>query len=153
MGTWRVISEATWSFRMLRITAIKLHEETSKIGVSEFCVVSLKMRGSYWKSWAKPHCKVTCFISDKPNTQPQSTYLSLFFHIITTSLFTFLPAFWEFENYPSVKFRSSHSKTLTNWFLNCLPCLKTLSTQLMLHKSEKMVVGGCQMTYHCRPLC
>ena len=71
--------------------------------------------------------------------------LSLFFHIIATSLYTFLPAFWEFENSPSVKFRSSHPKTLMHCFPNCLRCLITLSAQLILHKSEKMVVGGCQI--------
>jgi hypothetical protein len=67
----------------------------------------------------------------------------LFFHIIATSLYTLLPAF--LENPPSVKFCSSHPKTLKHCFLNCLPCLKTLSTQLMLHKSENMVVGECQI--------
>ena len=71
--------------------------------------------------------------------------LSLFFHVIATSLYTFLPAFWEFENSPSVKFRSSHPKTLTHCFLDYLRCLITMSAQLILHKSEKMVVGGCQI--------
>jgi hypothetical protein len=65
-------------------------------------------------------------------------------YIIATSLYTFLPPFWAFENTPSVKFRSSHPKTLTHCFLNCLRCLIT-SAQLILHKSEKMVVGGCQI--------
>jgi hypothetical protein len=87
----------------------------------------------------------TCFIIDKPNTPPQATNRSLFFHIIATSLYTFLPAFWEFKNSPSIKFRSSHPKTLTRCFLNCLLSLKTLSTQLILRKSENMVVGGCQI--------
>jgi hypothetical protein len=41
-------------------------------------------------------CEATYFIIDKPNTPPHSTDLSLFFHIIATSLYTFLPAFWEF---------------------------------------------------------
>ena len=52
---------------------------------------------------------------------------------------------WEFESSPSVKFHSSHPMTLTHCFLNCLRCLITLSAQLILHKSEKMVVGGCQI--------
>ena len=60
-------------------------------------------------------------------------------------MYTFLPAFWEFENSSSVKFHSSHPKTLTHCFLNCLHCLITLSTPLILHKSEKMVVRGCQI--------
>ena len=69
----------------------------------------------------------------------------LFFHIITTSLYTFLPAFREFEYSPYVKFRSNHSKTLTHCLLNCFRCLITLSAQLILHKYEKMVVGGRQI--------
>jgi len=60
-------------------------------------------------------------------------------------LYTFLPAFWKFENAPAVELRSSHPKTLTHCFLYCLRCLITLPTQLMLHKSEKIVVGGCQI--------
>ena len=59
-------------------------------------------------------------------------------------MYTFLPMFWKFENAHAVELGSSHLKTLTHCFLNCLRCLITLSTQLMLHKSEKMVVGGCQ---------
>jgi len=79
----------------------------------------------------------------------QTKYTTLiyipFFHIIATSLYTFLPAFWKFENSPAVELRSSQPKTLTHCFLNCLRCLITLSTQLMLHKSGKMVIGGCQI--------
>ena len=73
-----------------------------------------------------------CFIIDKPNTPPWSTYLSLFFHIIATALHTFLPAFWKFENSPAVELRSSHPKTLTHCFLICLrfPIFK------MLHSSS-----------------
>ena len=99
------------------------------------------VRGSYRKSWATIFSKVTWFIIDKPKTPPLST--DLIFHAIAT-LYTFLRAFWEFENSPSLKFRSSRPKTLTHCFRNCLPCLIT-STQLILHNSEKMVVGGCQI--------
>ena len=35
-------------------------------------------------------------------------------------MYTFLPAFWKFENSPAVQPRSSHPKTLTHCFLNCL---------------------------------
>ena len=35
-------------------------------------------------------------------------------------MYIFLPAFWKFENSPAVQFRSSHPKTLTHCFLNCL---------------------------------
>ena len=45
---------------------------------------------------------------------------SLFFHTIATSLYTCLPAFWKFEISPAVELRSSHPKTLTHCFLNCL---------------------------------
>ena len=71
--------------------------------------------------------------------------LSLFFHIIATSLYTFPPVLWGFGNSPSVKFHSSHPKTLTHCFLNCLCCLIMLSVQLILLKSEKMVFVGCQI--------
>ena len=45
---------------------------------------------------------------------------SLFFHIIATSLYTFLPPFWKFENSPAVELCSSHLKTLMHCFLNSL---------------------------------
>ena len=35
-------------------------------------------------------------------------------------MYTFLPAFWKFEDSPAVELRSSHPKTLTHCFLNCL---------------------------------
>ena len=35
-------------------------------------------------------------------------------------MYTFLPAFWKFENSPAVELLSSHPKTLTHCFLNCL---------------------------------
>ena len=35
-------------------------------------------------------------------------------------MYTFLPASWKFENSPAVQLRSSHPKTLTHCFLNCL---------------------------------
>ena len=35
-------------------------------------------------------------------------------------MYTFLPAFWKFGNFPAVELRSSHPKTLTHCFLNCL---------------------------------
>jgi len=60
-------------------------------------------------------------------------------------LYTFLPSFWKFDNSPAVENRSNYLKTLTHCFLNCFRFLITLSTQLILHKSEKMVVAGCQI--------
>ena len=35
-------------------------------------------------------------------------------------MYTFLPAFWKCENSPAVELRSSHAKTLTHCFLNCV---------------------------------
>ena len=55
------------------------------------------------------------------------------------------PSVLEVWKSPAVELRSSHPKTLTHCFLNCLRCLITLSTQLILHKSEKMIVGECHI--------
>ena len=58
--------------------------------------------------------------------QTKYTTLIYIFHIIATSLYTFLPAFWKFEYSPAVELLSSHPKTLTHCFLNCplFPILK-----------------------------
>ena len=45
------------------------------------------------------------------------------------------PSVLEVWNAPAVELHSSHPKTLTHCFLNCLRCLITLSTQLILQSS------------------
>ena len=48
-------------------------------------------------------------------------YITFFiFPFHSTSLYTFLPAFWKFEYSPVVELRFSHPKSLTHCFLNCL---------------------------------
>ena len=106
-----------WSIHHFR-KSCALYENVEKYGRAGQAV-HYNIRGSYRKSWATIFCKVTCFIIDKTITPPQSK-LSLFFHIIATSFYTFLPAFWKLEKSPAVELRSSHPKTLTHCFLNCL---------------------------------
>ena len=47
-------------------------------------------------------------------------------------MYTFFAAFWKFENSPAVELFSSHPKTLTHCFLNCL----RFATFKMFHPSS-----------------
>ena len=107
---------------------VSLTNRSYKNRITVFLCLTQAVYGVYFgpstrdvpKVMSNNFCKVTCFIIDKPHTPPYSTQLSSFFHIIATSLYAFLPAFWKFENPPAVELRSSHPKTLTHCFLNSL---------------------------------
>ena len=71
-------------------------------------------------------------------------FVSLF-NIVSISLHTFCPAFYKLENSLMIEVRSSCPKTLTHCFPNILQCLEAVTSKLLLHRTEKMIVGGCQI--------
>jgi hypothetical protein len=79
----------------------------------------VELRGSYWKSWA--------------NTPP-------FFIFPHNSI-----ALREFENSPSVKFRSSHPKTLTYCFSELPPFFQNV--QAAAADSSRTFIAQCKMEF------